>query len=441
MPVRNVREMIILLILLLSLPAVVFGLFDETNGSAADSLSYDLSGYFRSSIFGWEAPENNIIQLQSAFCEVSLKLKIKKMPFGDGFCELRANMTADNGEYSTEINLREGYINLYPGKFSFRFGHQIVVWGRADGFNPTDNITPRDMLRFSADEDDVRLGNLLLRSFYSAQPFRMEAVWIPLYCSSTLPTDIISFPPGVTFQDPEYPPGELKNSGYALKVNLLTSAADGSVSYFNGFNPSPGIDIIEETTTGIIVSPKAYRTHVIGVDLSTVIGRLFGFRGEFAYKNAYEPFETNIHIPNPELNYVFGVDKEYFGVFSIVFQYMGKYVLEYTEPVPPVLPQEMAAYQIHLKNRMISLQQHEYMNAAFLRIGLNLLYETLKLEYMGMYRLTTEEFFYLMRMSYAIADALVCTLGVKVYSGPEDSLYGTIGDHLSALYFDIKISF
>ncbi|MBI3605573.1 MAG: hypothetical protein HY202_06050 [Nitrospirae bacterium] len=45
----------------------------------------------------------------------------------------------------------------------FFVGKQIVVWGRADGINPTDNLTPHDFTVLLPFEDDQRFGTTALK--------------------------------------------------------------------------------------------------------------------------------------------------------------------------------------------------------------------------------------------------------------------------------------
>jgi hypothetical protein len=39
----------------------------------------------------------------------------------------------------TEEQLREAYLDIHFGPMDFRIGKQIIVWGRTDRINPTDN--------------------------------------------------------------------------------------------------------------------------------------------------------------------------------------------------------------------------------------------------------------------------------------------------------------
>jgi hypothetical protein len=91
--------------------------------------------------------------------------------------------------------------------------------------------------------------------------------------------------------EPFYPDASLKNNGVALRVNFEWPSIDGSVSYFNGFNPSLGIDLVSIDSSGstpvMNVAPRAYRQHIIGADFSTTISN-YGFRGEFTYRYPHD---------------------------------------------------------------------------------------------------------------------------------------------------------
>ena len=76
----------------------------------------------------------------------------------------------------------------YLGPVDLRLGQQIIVWGRADALNPTNNLTPVDFRIRSPIEDDIRLGNVGARAFLRLSPVRLEGVWMPVYLPTELPT-------------------------------------------------------------------------------------------------------------------------------------------------------------------------------------------------------------------------------------------------------------
>ncbi len=430
------RTLTILLLFLLGWQSYGQSLFeDAVSGETAENTesvlqeNYELNGCLRGVVYGGREDGSDQAELKSTYAEAALKLKVRKQELGDAFAELRFCSGYLFDEQIEPFELREAYLNTYLGPFDFRFGRQIVVWGRADGFNPTNNITPMNMLIRSPEEDDRREGNFLLRSFFNLQPLRLEAVWIPVYEASTMPFSIMSFLTEIA--DPNYPDSDLRHSGFAVKLNLELAALDGSLSYFNGYNPQPGLDF--ELSGSII--PTAYRMHVGGADFSTTLASI-GLRGEFAFRYPFEDYESNIYIPNPDLQYVGGLEYQK-GVLSLIFQYIGRYVIDYSELAEPPAPAEMIAQ----KNRIFSGQQNQESHALSLRPALQLLHETLSLELFSYYNLTTEELYLRPKLSYDLADALNLVLGADFYSGPDDTAYGIIDKSFSALFMELTASF
>ena len=407
---------------------------DAEDTDAAQEKAYEFNGSIRGVFYGGKIPDKDEAEIKSGYGEAALKLRVRKQNFGDGFAEIRFRCGHEFREDVSEVTLREAYVNTYVGRFDFRFGHQIVVWGRADGFNPTDNITPKNMLVRSPDEDDRRAGNFLIRSFCNLEPFRIEAIWVPVYAESVLPTSMMSLPPGMSLTEPEYPDANLKNGAFAVKLNLERASFDGSVSYFNGYNPSPGVDAGPQG-----MMPRAYRMHVAGADFSTTLGS-YGFRGEFAYRKPHKDYEKNAYIPNPDLQYVMGMDRA-FGDFSVILQYIGRTVLDFTELSKPQTPAERLNVELARKNRMFSSQLDEMSHAISFRPAWKLMYETLVLEMSGLVNFTTEELLIKPKVSYDIADALSLTAGGEFYTGPDETLYDTIDETLSAVFVELKTSF
>lgn len=418
------------------------GLFEEAEASKAQDKAFELNGYLRSTLYLGKVPERSQGEIKSGFGEFSLKLKASKANFGSAFAEVRFRKGYEFNDYVTEFTVREAYVSAYLGPFDFRIGHQIVAWGRADGINPTDNITPKNMLARSPDEDDRREANFLLRTFFNAHPVKIELIWVPFFRSSVVPTNLIPFPPGINLGDPDYPDARLKNGAIAAKLNLEMAAFDFSLSYFNGHNPFAGISYSfpDPLSPTLEIFLKSYRVNVIGADFSTTVGG-FGLRGEAAYTIPYEDSRYYIHVPNPGLHYVLGVDKEFSGGFNIIFQYIGRTVFDFTPLVEPIDPLAIPMYELELKNRIIASQQYKTSHSFTCRLGWNLLHETLDLEFVGLANLTTEEFLIRPRMAYDITDAFTFTLGGELYSGPADTLFDFIEDHLSSVFMELKISF
>jgi len=139
-----------LLISLFFLPAWSQGLFEEavSGGSdlEAEHAAYELNGSVRGVLYGGKIPKEDNGEIKSSYAEAALKLRVRKQDAGGGYAELRFRRGREFGASISALDVREAYVNTYAGRFDLRIGQQIVAWGRADGFNPTDVITPKNML-------------------------------------------------------------------------------------------------------------------------------------------------------------------------------------------------------------------------------------------------------------------------------------------------------
>ena len=64
-----------------------------------------------------------------------------------------------------QLQLKEAYAGYSGEKMDVLFGNQIVNWGRTDGFNPTNCITPSDYFFLTAEPDDQKLSNFMLHLY------------------------------------------------------------------------------------------------------------------------------------------------------------------------------------------------------------------------------------------------------------------------------------
>ena len=178
----------------------------------AGEAKYQLGGYMRGGVFG---DDENILD---KYAEGALKLNITGNDFGDAYAEMRYRVSG-NSDFSDHIWLREGYVNLYLGRFDFRIGQQIIVWGRADGFNPTNNITPADFTNYSPDEDDRRQSNFVAKATYNFQLLKLEIDWVPFYRATKFSLENATLPMGVDWSENQWPDPTWKNSSIGLKLD------------------------------------------------------------------------------------------------------------------------------------------------------------------------------------------------------------------------------
>jgi hypothetical protein len=428
------------LFILLLLPLQSQDFFDSVEEESKSDLSAEVNGFVRGAFFVGEKVDEDKLEQKSGYGELGLKLRVRKGQWGAGYAEVRLVQGKLFNEEYNDIWLREGYVDAFLGNFDIRVGQQIVVWGRADGLNPTNNITPRNILIFSTDEDDRRMSNFLFRMHYNFEPFRLEGIYVPVYRSSVLPTFLFPLEDYVEIGEQDNPDASLSNGSFALKLDMTLSAFEASLSYFKGFMPLPGISlqsISVENGLNVIIANKPYKMEVIGTDFASTIGS-YGIRGEIAYRNPTEDYtlDENVYVPNPDIQYIVGLDKT-IDDFNLILQYVGRYVIDFTEFKETGFPTD----QLYIYNRMVAYQLFEQSHAVFMRPSLTLYHETLHMDLLAYYDFTTEESLLRFLMSYDINDGLMARLGFERYAGPINTLLGTIDKALSSGFVELRISF
>ncbi|MBN1472850.1 MAG: hypothetical protein JW925_13835 [Syntrophaceae bacterium] len=433
-----------LILLLFFVPSLVLAgdFFDDDTGGTTENskLSFELNGFTRGVSFGGKTVDEHEYELKAGYGELGLKCRARIGQYGDGYAEIRFRRGFEFGKSITEFKLREAYVNAYLGNLDIRLGHQIVVWGRADEFNPTNNITPQNMIARSTDLDDRKVGNFLLRSSYDLGPLDFELIWVPQYAPSVLPMDLFTIPDGVELGTAVLPGATLKNSSLALKTGVVLGPFDGSVSWFRGYMPMPGIFLLTETdgsSIDLFAKAKSYKMNVFGADFSTSVGS-FGLRGEFAYRRPTDDYslDTNYYIPNPDFQYVLGVDRS-IGNFSVIVQYIGRYVSDFKAEITG----NAIVKELESINRMAASQQNQISHTVMMRPSLALFHETCTLEFIGLYYISTEEWLLRPSVAYNLADALTLKAGWEGFIGPDGTLFGNIQDALSAGFVELKASF
>jgi hypothetical protein len=411
--------------------------------------SFSLNGYIKGTVCGGENSKNQTI-VSAAYAQLSLKLDAQKSGLGRAFAEVRFNAGRISDSSLTAFDLREAWGAVSPGLFDIKLGRQIIAWGRADGINPTNNITPKDETVFSGEFDDTRLGNELLSVTAKIGSAGIQGIWIPYFRPDVLPLAGAEIPSGITIENAVYPDSRLDNGGFAFRLEFILPSVDGSLSYFNGYPTLPGFDY-SLSQTGLALIPCAYRMHAAGADFSTNIGP-FGLRGEAALKYPFDDHEKHVYVPNPFAHYVLGLDRT-FDNWNMLMQYSGLYVMDYAELAEPVLSDpfnpmaqalyasELASMKIEELNRLFIGANDRSSHAITGNVQWNGFHETVHLKLAGMYNFTTKEYAVNPGVVCDIADAVSIEAGGRYLSGPDSSLNDMVSNLMSFAYAQIKVSF
>ena len=425
---------------------------------------FTLNGYTRGNVYVGKVPDAGRGETKAAYGELSLAFRTTKYTHGDGYAELRLRYGFQGGDElnHTAVDVREAYVNTYLGPIDLRLGKQIIVWGRADMLNPTNNLTPADFRARSPIEDDRRLGNMGARMFVRLAPVRLEGVWLPSYAATTLPA--LSLPKYVTFGDPTFPRPEVKNSLGAVRAHLELAAFEMSVSYLNGYAPLPGLTLAnlliqpDNPALGqrpaVVLSRTAYRHQVVGFDFSTTIGTWVALRAEAAYRRPYD-HQNRPYAPRPDIQYVLGADHT-FGSVSVIAQYLGRYTFNWEKehgtrsgPDTEILDVDysdgayniasgLAQQELAKYNQMLFSQTARLQHLATTRIEWLLAHDTLSLSVLGFRNFTTEEWLVAPKIGYRLSDSMITYVGAEIFSGPAGTLFGMIDQSMSAGYAELR---
>jgi hypothetical protein len=386
---------------------------------------------------------------------------------------------ADQGRTSTTApgnqvmgRVREAYLDLHLGPLDLRIGKQLAIWGRADTWNPTDNLTPRDYTMLTPDDSDQRAGTIGLKAtYYLAHNVSFTGFWIPYFQPSTVP--ILS---------PNPPMSGFRNGGTvsciemrgscvpAAEVSIIPSseawylgqgafrleqtggAVDWSLSYYHGLDLIPDLWPTVRTSTLINANLVHHPVDVLGLDYAANLGR-FGLRGEAAYTFTQNMNGNDPLVKKPFLYAVLGVDRTFGEYLNVNVQGLFRWVTNYQNPATqlatrsgpegqPLDPvQQETLLVLATLEETVTNQLDPFNYGVSVRITDEWLHETLQAEVSGLawvyprlnYGLRT-------KVSYAITDRLKVIAGAEFFNGSTPSYFDNLHSN-STFYAEARFGF
>ncbi len=206
------------------------------------------------------------------------------------------------------LEIRQAYFSVYgllKGKMDLTLGKQIIHWGTADKFNPTNNLNPydfEDVLDFGR-----KRGILAFKAdYYINDNNYIEAVFVPFFKPDNLPAGIftqalqnqvLTLPQNITLTSSSdsliIPNYKLDNSFSAgIRFKGFLAGFDYSLSYVYGYDQLPvpyktDISLVPTSLTLSTFNASAqtyldfYRQHIFGADFAGNINGI-GVWGEAA---------------------------------------------------------------------------------------------------------------------------------------------------------------
>jgi hypothetical protein len=427
-----------------------------------------IGGFFRGGFYTWSNKQDNKLYIPDAFSDLGIKIDSGNGKNFDAFADLRFRYGAQFSVPVSRFDFREGYIRLYGTKWNLTAGQEIIKWGRADFTNPTSKLSPQDFIYRSPDREDMNLGNLLSDfKWFPSRHFNLEAVFVPYYRASTLIIDPVPLPSNVVINKINSLLTGSNYHSYALKTNFHIEGFDWSFSWFDGYDPMPGIALSRFTldltqpvpVPSAELSEKPYRTRVAGADFETNAGNV-GLRGEAAWSFPFSPGGTDEYVPLPEIKWVAGVDW-FSGNWHFTGEYTGKYITRFspsavqpligTEPdyaalaamlsTPGFDLNEYVRQQVASFNRLYNYQLERYYHTVSLRIETDMAYGKIIPSLFSSWNIKSHDLLLIPELKYKPADGLTLTAGAEIYSGSKGSLFDLINDFMNGVYVSLRVDF
>jgi hypothetical protein len=337
---------------------------------------------------------------------------------------IRNEDLSDNG--ATKSKLREGYVGISGKLADVRVGRQILVWGRADQLNPTDNLTPRDFTLLVPDTADDRLGADAVLFAHRRGEYALSAIWLPHFRPNIVP-----LPGGVSVR--KQIPGSADQ--WAIKFDRSGGqGVDWSLSSFSGFDLNPTLGVDPNATNGGLLE-RHPRIRVTGGDFAIPVGR-FGLRGEAAYTSTEDHDGTDPLKKKPFYFGVFGVERTFFDYLNINVQYYVYAVQHYLDPRQVVDP---GLRQLAVSQAIVNHQLGRSDQGIAIRIADKWWNETLEGEVAALASFDRRDFALKPKVTYAFNDRLKGTLSADILRGSQDAFFGRFQRN-SVVYSELRYS-
>lgn len=305
-----------------------------------------------------------------------------------------------------------------------KLGKQIVAWGRADGINPTDNLTPRNYRRALPYEEDQRSGTTAIKVDHYQDA---QKTWT-FYLAPDFSPGLIPLPTRSTRFHEQAPP----NGPWpmALKFDQRSERLDWSLSYFHGFNAIP--EFQSSALTPDVVNLHHPRITVYGADMAHNLGR-YGWRAELARVIRSEPLSGAGLRSHWAL--VVGVDRNFDDDLNIGVQLVAR---RNSGEAPDAAGLSNPPWDA--LNAITFFQQGREKFGTTLRLDKKWLNGTLDTELLWVNFFDPGTSYWRPLLSYGLSDSVKLTAGAEVYRGLPDSYFGR-NKPIETVFVEVKFMF
>lgn len=381
-----------------------------SNAQASPAL--DVSGTLKTSYWSGDRDLTNEsdIGLTGFWGKARLSTETGGQIIGEGWVQ------SDTDNHQEGALLRALYWRFDGEAWQLSLGKQMLAWGRADGLNPTDNLSPRDFTQLAPEDNNLREGIVAAKGQYNWESSSLSLLWFPEAESHQIPLEVIS---GVYYHVEEAP----EKSQYALQWEYLGVSTDMSLSWFDGYDLMPDLLAGDLGLQGLEIILRNQRLQVLGGDVSFAEGNRV-WRAEIAWSQTDSSGEADFTHKKDQVWFVGGPEFNLDGNWVVGIQLSLKRVFDFAAPeafLSASVPLAVALRQMATAN-----QTRDTQKGITWRIAKSAFHDSLQLETSGVALAHGEGGLTRAHADYMPRDALHIRIGVEDYRGNAQTFFGQL---------------
>ncbi|RBW52005.1 hypothetical protein DS878_01305 [Marinobacter sp. F3R11] len=312
-----------------------------------------------------------------------------------------------------DAGISELYIRNRDWLCTPALGKKQVIWGRADGINPTDLVSPTNYRRLTPERNDQRSGNWGLHLDCAVNQGRLQIHALNHFRFNDVPLPTTT---GVQFieEDPSVRPT------LAVKYDVLGSTADWSVSVIDGHDLFPTFALRNITSQGITLGQHATRMRMLGSDLTLVRGGL-AYRAEIAWVDFHQASNTSVARRRPYTSLIAGAEWYLGDSETVSLQSFWRHLKSLSQPSSDPLMEQIQDAQSLVSNE---LDTDQY--GITFRYAKPLIDSKADLDIFAVWTEPRGDWMLRGRLKYALTDNFRINTGFEFFGGPEESYLGRL---------------
>ena len=342
----------------------------------------------------------------------------------DGYAEGFVQAVSEQGWSG---DLVEAWMRVTSGNFEVKAGREIVVWGRADGLNPTDIISSRDYTLLVADDEEQRRGNMMIQA-----PPCQRRLYHRCLLAARVPAQHLSHRYRAARRRHRAPTSaSTTTSSSRFKIDRSGGSHRLVAVLVPRHRPHPRFRRAARNPAGLAgrrCSSAIRAIDMFGADLAGTAGRI-GYRAEVAFTSVKGP--DTIYRKNSNVWFVAGIDTTLDNGWHINLQYSFRFIFDYQRPARH--PRTRSSAPSPLQSAAVNNQLTEIQNGVTFSASKAFLQDTLTLQLQSVVYFESANAAIMPMVTYAINDRGAPVGRGRHLSGTRTQLFRPGAQHFGRL--------